>query len=551
MNFAKVKRPVATESWTRRGLIRALAAVPLAALAGCGGQRHIAGRSTVVRRRLIDAHCHIFNVTDLPASSFAQQVFFRDYVETITPTPAQLALRGILRSIENIVSLRVVRAGNEADIPPGTKTLLMEEPDLTPEEERAIEAERKRAEKALRRLEEQAKFLGCPGPGASPSLESVVRWLKSLRSSRARMAAELVTAHQASGFTAELLVPALVDYSNWLQQDLTSPLPDQVRALGTVSSNVSLPPVHGYVAFDPLRRALVRNGTATVDGSWDPLTLGREALQEHGFIGVKIYPPMGFRPSGNEAGGEPYMPSLVRAFGSTAHLGKELDTSLDELWALCTELDAPVMAHAAESNAAGRGYARRADPSWWFPVLEQHKSLRVLLGHFGRFRSFAAASGQSENCAVDVPFEHTWEAAIGRFVQRNPGRLFSDISYLSEIFRSGERRRAVERLQRYLEFDADGRHLVFGSDWVMLGIEKEYRRHGGYPHRIVSFLADAGLGPEAIDGIMFGNALRYLGLRPGSGVTDRLLEFYRRHSLPPERMPVLAAAAGDSNQPFT
>jgi predicted TIM-barrel fold metal-dependent hydrolase len=525
---------------SRRSLIRGLGAVPLAALAACTKQPvKFAGPG--MRRRLIDAHCHIFNVTDLAASSFAQQVFLKDYVETIPPTRPQLKLRDALRKIERIISYRVLRAGSEADASSGMKALLLDAAQLTVEEEKALANEEKRAEDALRELEGSQKLFDCPGRKTKPSLGSVVRWLRSLRSPRANLAGELVGAHRASGFATELLVPALVDYSNWLGQELTSPLPHQIRAMASVSRNTALPPVHGYMAFDPLRRALIRKGLPTVDGTWDPLQLTRQALKEHGFIGVKLYPPMGFRPSGNASAGQRYQPQLVRAFGTAEQLGFELDKSLDELWGLCRELDAPVIAHAAESNAAGRDFATRADPTWWFPVLERHRSLRVLLAHFGRFRSFAAESGQTENCESDVPFEHSWEAAIGRFVKRRPGQLFSDISYLSEIFGKRERKRAVERFKAYLQLDPGGRHLVFGSDWVMLGIESDYLRGGGYPHRVADFLADTGLSPAEIDNIMYGNALRFLGLTAPSGARKRLLDFYERHGLPAERLPMVDA----------
>jgi predicted TIM-barrel fold metal-dependent hydrolase len=115
--------------------------------------------------------------------------------------------------------------------------------------------------------------------------------------------------------------------------------------------------------------------------------------------------------------------------------------------------------------------------------------------------------------------------------------LFADVSYLSELFSPKDRKRCIDRLQLYLNLDPGARHLVFGSDWVMLGIEKEYPKGGGYPHRVAALLADAGLGEEAIDGVMYRNALRLYGLDSDSVARRRLLGFYERHGLPATRLP--------------
>ena len=70
------------------------------------------------------------------------------------------------------------------------------------------------------------------------------------------------------------------------------------------------PRVHGFIGFDPLRKALYDRGKHKADES-DPLAIVRTAIEVNevpadgsatasgGFIGVKLYPPMGFQASGN------------------------------------------------------------------------------------------------------------------------------------------------------------------------------------------------------------------------------------------------------------
>jgi predicted TIM-barrel fold metal-dependent hydrolase len=488
---------------------------------------------------LVDAHCHLFNITDLPAASFSQIVFFKDHEHAGGWNPAELALRKSLDTIQAILSVGAMSAAHEAQLGSGAELVEAAPRILSPTDEHSLEAEQRSAEAALEELSQtQAVAAPCDkGPGPSPSVRSVVTWLRDLRARRSTLTRRLTAAHSTSGFSSRLLCPALVDYSNWLGQSLDSPLADQMRVGGAIAANTSLPPVHGYMAFDPLRRALVRQGLAVVDGTWEPLGLLREALVNHGFAGVKLYPPMGFRASGNQASGDRYPPHVEKAFGSSAAVGQALDQSLDELWRLCEELDAPIMAHAHNSNEAGRGYGLRADPTYWFDVANKHPSLRIMLAHFGSFRT-PTASAPRRGCSADVPFEDTWEAAIGNFVHANPnGNLFADISYLAEVFHPAERERSRQRFIQYLALDPGAQHLIFGSDWVMLGIEQGYLDPGGYARQVVAFLRDVGLNSTEIDGIMHDNALKFLGLKPPSRMRDRLAAFYAAHQLPLSRLP--------------
>lgn len=531
--MSRSREHVQSSDPTRRGFLQIIVALSATVLSACAWRPAPLPEDGIPQRRLIDAHCHTFNITDLPAATFVQQSILG-----VTPgSPAANLLLALLLKIQKALSAGVVTAASEAD----GAFLTDEPPPLSPEDKRRLQKDVQAAEEALAGARAEG-LLKCPeGPSPSPNIASIYSWFKSFRSSRRKQVQRLSVALSDGGYQPELLCPALVDYSNWLRQSLESPLPDQVDAMAVVSANPDLPPVHGYVAFDPLRRALVRTGKPTIDGSWDPLELTRTALRDKGFAGVKIYPPMGFRASGNANSGQAYPAHVTAAFGSNEAVGAELDRSLDELWQLCIEEDAPVMAHAAASNGSRRGYGSRADPTYWFPVARKHPELRILLAHFGRYRDQAAEYGPPTQCPDDeLPFDRTWDAAVGRFIEANPdSRLFIDLSYLSDLFHSQWRRRAIDGFRQYLSFDPDGRHVVFGSDWVMLGIEKEWHSKPRYPDRVAQFLAEAGLGPAAIDGILYQNALRYLGLTRGSPVHARLQGFQRRQVRAPKQLPAI------------
>ncbi|MEN2787965.1 amidohydrolase family protein [Sphingomonas qilianensis] len=529
--------------WTRRTLLHVLSLLPFVGTSACraGEDGGLPGPSAPALKPLIDVHCHLFNVTDLPAARFTQTVMLKNYAHRGPLRPWELALTKALNTIERLLQTGVVRAQAEAAAAPGLADQTME---LTPTEETSLAKAQADAQQAL--AEGHAEGLGtvtrsdCErSSGLSPNLKSVVGWLRSLRSSRRALARELVAANHASGFEAKLLCPALVDYSHWLDAPLTSPIPDQMVAAARLSRDPVLPAVHGYMAYDPLRRALFRAGKLRPGDDWDPLAIVKDALVDHGFLGVKVYPPMGFRASGNAGAGQTYPPKVEDAFGGSDPTGRAIDEALDELWQLCVDLDAPVLAHAANSNMAGFNFGRRADPSYWLPVADHHPHLRIVLGHFGRFGTYADGQAPGGSCSGDVPFAKTWEAAFGRYIRARPEcRLYADISFLSDIFRPQERKRAQGGLRAYLAaFDPAGRHLVYGSDWVMLGIEKEYPRRGGYPHRVADFLTECGLNDEAVAGVMQNNALRCLGLDGPTGLRRRLEAFLSRNGLPASRLP--------------
>lgn len=155
------------------------------------------------------------------------------------------------------------------------------------------------------------------------------------------------------------------------------------------------------VPFCPWRQADDRNRKASTNA----LDLVKKAM-DMGFIGVKIYPPMGFRPMGNAGFDEDatahwpehFVKHRDKRFKYGKSFGAELDESLAELYQLCVDADFPIMSHSGFGNAARQiGMDKSKDllsagefsnPRYWRLVLEQEKwrDLRLNLAHFGFLR---------------------------------------------------------------------------------------------------------------------------------------------------------------------
>lgn len=548
-----------------------------AALVGPGCVTWRSGDGPSAAAGVIDAHCHLFNATDLPATKFVTNVVLarhtaQDGVKSVLDLRDPTLLDRLVDLLMSIAKTGAPSAADEARV---LARRARAEPTAASEGAARAFAERQVAEQVGaggpskspgdRRL--ATAILDAAGrdrSGATRGLKATdasavaraaidsdtdfgtfVRWVLNLRMYRHKLAEKLARDCAAGGGRRPyLLTPAMVDYSLWLGESVGdgSSLRQQVEVMGLVSARRGGPVVHGYAPFDPLREVLFRRGKAPdpFDGSWSALSLVRDAVEQYGFLGVKLYPPMGFRASGNAIDMD--FPKAVRELAGfntrpeKQRFVTDLDAALDDLYAYCAASGAAVMAHAGDSNGAGPRYGRRADPAFWIPVFDRHPRLHVMLAHFGAF-AYASHAFPDPPVGQPPPFDQTWESTFGRYVAKHPDSpVFADISYRANIFHPETRARCAAGIRHYMaNYDRDLRHIVFGSDWVMLGIEKGY---DDYVATVVRFLQqDCGVDGEKLERVMYRNAARFLALGDDEPGRRRIIAFYARHGLPAERLP--------------
>ena len=237
------------------------------------------------------------------------------------------------------------------------------------------------------------------------------------------------------------MTPALVNFTAWFgplgqaSGDRTVPMRRQVEVMARIAQRRNGPRVHGFVGFDPLRQALFRRHGGPPED--EPLAVVKKAVEDHGFIGVKLYPPMGFRATGNAALGDAFPKHVVAADGLGPDAGRKLDAELDRLYAFCAENNVPIMAHTSDSYGSAKDYGKRANPAAWIKVLEKYPALRINLAHFGGFNR----GGTRENA------EQSWGWAIGRaFAAAATPNVYADISLLQRGAAPLRRAAALRRL---------------------------------------------------------------------------------------------------------
>jgi predicted TIM-barrel fold metal-dependent hydrolase len=559
----------------RRDVLKGVIGLPLTAPIASG---HAWAQPAAQKgRRFVDVHCHFFNAADLPVRGFISVVVLSDYaavqaapggvlsgirlgiwkglagtladfvLRSRAPTPreelqclsqaatcqdfAVASARSIgpdeyARRLADILDEKL-RGGGEAS---RTRGLEQEEPaflDFVLEEMKAVGVETPGT------TSHSLRAVPAERPGAFSRISNFLLagrsvfsryfdWAKLLSSYRSQIAQQYLAIEDPGQIRIVLATPALVDYNYWLNDQSPASLKEQIAVMRALSLKQPRP-VHAFVPFDPLRAVRGKPDEPSA------LAIAQEAIRDHGFLGVKLYSPMGFRPRGNAE-----RPLSFPAHASLAEegFGRRLDEELTALYRWCQDEEVPLLAHSLDSQAAGDGFGARADPRFWLAVLEDFPALRLNLAHFGYFTPALLAGADPL-----VAFERTWERQIGAFVgDARFNNIFADISYfwwaLPEGRTDATRLAAVKTLfTRYFErFDPRVESLMFGTDWIMAGRAAGFDR---YAETVESFFTEIGLTEPQLDNLFYGNAMRFLGLAPAAKPAARLEKFYRDNGRAP------------------
>jgi predicted TIM-barrel fold metal-dependent hydrolase len=573
----------------RRIFLKAILGYSACAGGGFLSKARSAPANSVSKRRIVDVHCHFFNAADLPVRGFLERVALADYAAGRAQAGGSSGIsvavwRGMAAKLTELilrqrapsprkeldflreapegagmVSRQMVRGllpQGRAGIYPSREALaqvLDERPASGAPRTRglAAPASSEKAEtdeftdfvwqemlehgepaagQAQRGLEAPAPRARGQDSGAGQTITGFIasgrsffsryfQWAAILTDYRVNIAARYRKLYDPQNDRIVLATPALIDFSFWLNDNSASPLNEQIELMGLLSIRSAFP-MHGFAPFDPLRELRRAPGEAA------SLQIVKTAIRHYGFLGVKLYSPMGFRPAQNAELGFPFpAPAAGKDFG------KRLDDALDGLYAWCEREQVPILAHTTESQSAGPDFAARAEPKFWLGVLEKYPRLRLNLAHFGNFSQAFTGNGADDPVAS---YPRTWEHEMGAIVKDGRFRnVFADISYFYWVLDgSGEAQRiaAVKHMfAKYFEADPNVERLMFGTDWSMTG---KAQKADGYVENLEAFFKDLGLTGAQLDNLFYKNALRYLGLDRETRASARLKAFYARANKP-------------------
>ena len=349
-----------------------------------------------------------------------------------------------------------------------------------------------------------------------------------------------------------LFTPALIDFSYWLDDNAdngddptpaddpggVSTLAEQVSIMSAIAAigtgpDVAKRPyaVHPFVSFCPWRQIAEAERVPAGRTQFDTVM---DAVLNRGFIGVKLYPVMGFRPFANASVLPTAFPGRLKALPNWA---QRMDRALTDLYQFCSDHDVPIMAHCSFSQYPSPEAGLLGGPAGWWDVLERWKTLRLNLAHCGGIWDLAperAARIRDETGQPPWPIDII--ARLGRPAYPN---LYADLADFDGVLdcptpapsppqacrHSTDGEPLLARLAAEVACNqASRKRLMYGTDYMFL---IQAARTEEYVDRMRTCLAPA-LGMEPAD-LMGLNAARFLGLNdPGSGVR-RNLELFRRN----------------------
>jgi predicted TIM-barrel fold metal-dependent hydrolase len=283
-------------------------------------------------------------------------------------------------------------------------------------------------------------------------------------------------------FGIDAVLGASVDFDHWFDCFPYSPREDQMRVqalLSLASGGYMLP----LVAYNPWTDMIDKESS---------LGLVARAVEEYGFVGAKIYPPMGYYAYGNEK-----IDNASKRQRPT-DLAK-LDETLKRFFDYCTSMNVPVMAHTAESRGRDDPSDAFGGPDGWRELLAKyetaHKHPVIQAAHFGGL-----------NTKKGKP--HNWTTEFADLMRHKAAtRFFADVGYwMDDADNSGKPCEGIRERAKcaFKENPVAASRVMFGSDWYMISQEEDWE---AYPFKIASQL-----GSEISTAALFGkNAVECYG----------------------------------------
>jgi hypothetical protein len=462
----------------------------------------------------IDAHVHIFNGTDLQIAGFLKEPVANEFPEirvllSLVAEPLQNFVWGVsptakkeMRKLNQIADQTGARAFSAQEFGSALRSDRAETRaqynEFLRQQFRREEVRRELIKMIKQRkndhhtIQELDKI---PAPGTERGLAHrvdvssgipVFDFLEPFFSYRYSNFFELVEQFTCTNVSPiDTFVALLVDFDVTLGTPSGAPTPstvdDQIRVTSRICE-LSRGHLIALAPYCPLKDVALNNAS---------LTNVLKAWKQPGFVGAKLYPPMGFYPSGN-----------------TGKNGKAIDDVLAQFYHECIYSDAVVLAHAGPSYCAKSGRCEYPGPKAWVKAIDgvfdtEHKPLRAALGHFG---------GPFDK---QRPEAHIWPEEFIDLMKEPAGqKLYADLSYASEILQPSNDSFVVKRLTGLMNRSSSplSERLIYGSDWLLLGLQSQWRSY----EKRMEFIIDKTektSGATGFKGRFFGlNARDWLGL---------------------------------------
>ena len=228
-----------------------------------------------------------------------------------------------------------------------------------------------------------------------------------------------------------------------------------------------------FIAVNPLRTGY--------------LSIMEQALTSRGFVGVKLYPSLGYDVNSDK---------------------------MDPVYAYCHQRGIPLLMHCTQAGFyADKDFIMNSEPKRWIPILEKYHGLKICFGHFG-----------SDNYLDDpqIPPE-SWTGQILELMRipENTG-VYADISYHTDPMQGGAgEENYFTNLTRLLQDPIIGDRILFGTDFWLVRMAVREKNYWQYFEKKFT---DATL----FEKITRNNPMKFLGISDISGQCGENINNYTR-----------------------
>ncbi|SCY90833.1 amidohydrolase family protein [Desulfoluna spongiiphila] len=171
----------------------------------------------------------------------------------------------------------------------------------------------------------------------------------------------------------------------------------------------------------------------------NPLREGHRHIMERallfrGFVGVKLYPSLGYDVDSPE---------------------------MHAVYDFCHPRGIPILMHCTPGGFYAKEASRgNSEPRLWEPILKNYKGLKVCFGHFG---------GGENLCGAEIPPD-SWTSQI-LSLMRDPDNtgVYADISFHTELMEGGDgQANYIGHLKELLKDPVTGSRILFGTDFWLV-----------------------------------------------------------------------------------
>lgn len=340
----------------------------------------------------------------------------------------------------------------------------------------------------------------------------------------------------------DLMLASMVDYDWWLSQGCSPPtnLGKQVAVMSKISV-ITRGQVHGFVPFDPLREVAFYAGEQPPNSCHNTpikrssLDLVQDAIQNQGCLGVKLYPPMGFAAYGNAGWPssfwhQPWLPTWM----ASDNIPSSRDNRKLPIGQRLDDALASLYTWCCQNDVPVMAHSDASNG-----VIQEFKDL-ACPEYWGK------VIGSDPWRNLRISFGH-----LGGFADQNPApgsppaqfialmgqdsNAYADAAYFSEVLDESGSLKA-EIIAQYKAAPVLPSRLMYGTDWNLLinfGQIKPY---------LADFISifndiDKATASHASQQFFGSNAAEWIGLKKGMPARKRVTDFYKKNGLNPDSTP--------------